>query len=86
MDLGLELYASFMDEKENQKNVSFLNQQIPELEEGIILSSMRKNSAVEKIRWNYKSRPLVNEKPVPTAIFHGISQVCTEDMLTNLVE
>ena len=74
-----------MDDIENQKNVSYLNQ-LPEFEEGIILSSMNKNKAVEKIRWSYKSRPLTDNKSVPTAIFHGISQVCTEDMLTNLVE
>jgi hypothetical protein len=74
-----------MDDLENQKNASYLNNQ-PEFDEGIILSSMKKSNAVEKIRWGYKSRPLTNDKPVPTAVFHGISQVCTENMLTNLVE
>jgi len=74
-----------MDDLENQKNISFLNN-YPEFDEGIILSSMKKQNAVEKVRWGYKSRPLPDGKPVPTAVFHGISQVCSEKMLTNLVE
>ena len=47
---------------------------------------MKKQKAVEKIRWTYKSRPLTDGNPAPTAVFHGISQVCSENMLTNLVE
>jgi len=47
---------------------------------------MKKQNAVEKVRWGYKSRPLPDGNPVPTAVFHGISQVCSEKMLTNLVE
>lgn len=55
-------------------------------QENVILSSMNKSNAVEKKVWKYHSKPTKDSKPVPTAIFHGIRQVCTETLLTNLVE
>ena len=33
-----------------------------------------------------KARQGPSDGPTPTVIFHGIRQVCTEDLLTNLVE
>ena len=39
---------------------------------------------MEKSRWGYKSRPI--EGPVPTVVFHGIQQSCSEEMMTNLVD
>jgi hypothetical protein len=52
--------------------------------ENVILSSMNRNKAVEKSRWNYKSRPI--ESPAPTVVLHGIQQSCSEAMMTNLVD
>jgi palmitoyl-protein thioesterase len=47
---------------------------------------MKKNSAVEKLRWGYQSRPLPEGQYAPTVIFHGIGQQCSEELLANLVE
>lgn len=52
--------------------------------EQVILSKMDRHNSVEKTHWRYQKRK--SNGTAPTVVFHGIRQVCTEHMLTDLVE